>query len=263
MGLYTFQLFDFRTAKEAIDPIVEWASSMEYKKRLAQIHTILGCYSLWVEEDFPAAFENLEKAAQVSEEVHDIVSEFFANQWLGFAHAYSCQFERAMECFQRALEINVSANNLWGICAVKSPISGCVYNMRGEISKSFETSEDIVSIAEKSGDIYSKAIAYSALGLSGYHKGLLGLAEKNLAEGIVWSERSNFTWLVANIRFFLGQIFFARQRYRESMDQFAAAARIWQRLGLMPSLVGYTNTLIMLAGVMCGREPRSRNFSSR
>ena len=64
LGLYTFQLFDFRQAKEVIDPIVEWASSMDYKKRLAQIHTILGCYSLWVEEDFPAAFENLEKAVQ-------------------------------------------------------------------------------------------------------------------------------------------------------------------------------------------------------
>jgi tetratricopeptide (TPR) repeat protein len=253
-GLYTFQLFDFRTAKEAIDPIVEWASSMEYKKRLAQILTILGCYSLWVEEDFPAAFENLENAAQISEEVHDIVSGFFANQWLGFTHAFCCRFERAMECFQKALEINVSVNNLWGICAVKASISGYVYNERGEIGKAFETSEDIVSIAEKSGDIYSKSIAYTAIGLSCYHKGLLDRAEKHFGEGIIWSERSNFSWMVANIRFTLGHIFFARQRYRESMNQFMAAARTWQRLGIEPSLVGYTGALVLLASVMCGES---------
>jgi len=259
-GLYTFQLFDFRTAREAIDPIAERALSMGYKKRLAQILTILGCHSLWVEEDFPAAFENLEKAVQISGEVHDIVSGFFANQWLGFTHAFCCRFEKAMECFQRALEVNVSVNNLWGICAVKSSISGYVYNVRGQISKAFETSEDIVSIAEKSGDIYSKSIAYAALGLSCFHKGLLDQAEKHLGEGIAWSERSNFSWMVANIRFTLGHIFFARKRYRESMIQFKAAARILQQLGLEPSLVGYTGALVMLASGMCGENTPEPEF---
>jgi class 3 adenylate cyclase/tetratricopeptide (TPR) repeat protein len=253
-GLYTFQLFDFRTAREAIDPIVEWALEMEYKKRLAQIHTILGCYQMWVEEDLPEAFEHLEKALQISEEVHDIVSEFFANQWLGFAHSFCCRFERAMKFFSRALEINVSVNNLWGICAVKSPISRQIYNSRGQVSKAIDTCEDIVSIAEKSGDIYSKAISYSSLGYSGFQKGWLDQAEKHLEKSIVWSERSNFSYLVAGCRFNLGHIFFARQRYRESMDQFMAATHIWQRLGLGPSLVGYTEALVMLAGMMCGER---------
>jgi class 3 adenylate cyclase/tetratricopeptide (TPR) repeat protein len=260
LGLYNFQLFDFRQAKEVIDPIVEWASRMDYKKRLAQIHTILGCYNLWVEEDFQAAFENLEKAVQISEEVHDIVSEFFANQWLGFAHAYSCQFEKAMKRFQRALEINVSVNNLWGICAVKAGISGCVYNVRGGISKAFEIDEDIVSMAERSGDIYSKALAYAVHGLSAHHKGLLDLAERHLGEVIAWSERSDFSWLVASTRFTLGHIFFACQRYRESLDQYSAAARIWQRLGIMPSLVGYTEALVLLAKVMCGERTPEPEF---
>jgi class 3 adenylate cyclase/tetratricopeptide (TPR) repeat protein len=254
LGLYTFQLFDFRLAKEVIDPIVEWATQMEYKKRLAQIHTILGCYSLWVEEELPAAFENLEKAVKISEEVHDTVSEFFANQWLGFAHSFCCQFEKAMECFQKALDINVAANNLWGICAVKSPISRCIYIERGQINKAVETSEDIVSIAEKSGDIYSKAISYAALGLSGFHKGWLDQAEKHFGEGIVWSERSNFSYLVSNCRFNLGQIFFAHRRYPESMNQFMVAAHTWQQLGLGPSWVDYTGALVMLAGVMCGER---------
>ena len=105
--------------------------------------------------------------------------------------------------------MNVSVNNLWGkYGCVAVSISGCVYNLRGEISKAFETGEDIVSMAERSGDIYSKAVAYAALGLSAYHKGLLDMAEKTSWEGIVWSERSDFSWLVANTRFTLGQTLF-------------------------------------------------------
>jgi class 3 adenylate cyclase/tetratricopeptide (TPR) repeat protein len=253
-GLYTFQLFDFRTAMEAIDPIVERASQMGYKKRLAQIHTILGCYQLWVEEDLPTALEHLEKGLQISEEIHDKTSEFFANTWLGYAHSFCCRFARAMEYFSKALEINVSANNLWGICAVQSSISMQIYSSRGQVSKAVETCEKIGSIAEKSGDIYSKAVSYTALGFSGFHKGWIDQAEKHLEEGVVWCERSNFSYLVAGCRFNLGHIFFAQQKYSESMDQFMAATHIWQQLGLGPSLVGYTETLVLLAGMMCGER---------
>lgn len=251
-GLYTFQLFDFRTAKEAIDPIVEWASQMGYKKRLAQIHTILGCYQLWVEEDLPTALEHLEKGLQISEEIHDKTSEFFANTWLGYAHSFCCQFERAMEYFSKALEINILANNLWGICAVQSSISRQIYNSRGQVSKAVETCEKISSIAEKSGDIYSKAVSYTALGFSDFHKGWLDQAENHLEDGIIWCARSNFSYLVAHCRLTLGHIFFARQRYRASMDQFIAATHIWQQLGVGPFFVGYTEVLIQLAGMMCG-----------
>jgi hypothetical protein len=58
----------------------------------------------------------------------------------------------------------------------------------------------------------------------------------------------------------LGHIFFARQKYRESMDQFAAAVRVWQRLGIMPSLVGYTDALVLLAKVMCGQRTPEPEF---
>ena len=79
LGLYMAQMTYLVEAKEAIDPIIDLAIKQDYKRRLCQIYTILGTYHLFVEENFPRAFEVLEEALKISEEVKDIVTSVLAS----------------------------------------------------------------------------------------------------------------------------------------------------------------------------------------
>ena len=192
LSLYMFQIWYFVEAKETIDPIIEMAFRSGNKKRISQIHTILGTYSQYFEEDFPKAFEHLEIALRISTEIGNIVTQFFANQWLGYAHSYCCEFEKAKHYFQKALDINISVNNIWGTSVVKSSLSQQVYNYQGMVKTGYENAEDALRIAEESGDVYSKAVAYSIYGCSCYLKGLFEEAEKHLLKGIELNEKINF-----------------------------------------------------------------------
>jgi hypothetical protein len=72
-----------------------------------------------VEENLPEAFKVLEEALKISEEVKDIVSLVLASFWYGGALGWNCEFERSAYYFQRALDINLAAKNLWGIAMTK------------------------------------------------------------------------------------------------------------------------------------------------
>ena len=74
LGLYYAQMNYFVEAKEAVEPVVELALKRDYKRRIAQIYTIMGTYNLFIEEDFPMTFKYLEEAIKVGEESKDIVS---------------------------------------------------------------------------------------------------------------------------------------------------------------------------------------------
>ncbi len=78
LALYLTQLNYYFEAKEAIDPIINLAERLGYKKRLCQIKTIMGTYHAFVEENFPAAFQTFEEALTIAEEVKDIVSSYFS-----------------------------------------------------------------------------------------------------------------------------------------------------------------------------------------
>ena len=83
LGLYMFQMYYFIEAKEAIEPIINLAIKSGYKRKLAQIYTIMGAYKYWVEEDLPTALKYLEDAFKISEELNNIVSLFFFKRLVG------------------------------------------------------------------------------------------------------------------------------------------------------------------------------------
>ena len=51
LGLYYLQTDFFVKAKDAVEPIVEMALERNYRRRIAQIHIILGTYMMGVEND--------------------------------------------------------------------------------------------------------------------------------------------------------------------------------------------------------------------
>ena len=172
LGIYLFQMFYFSDAKAAIDSVIKLSLSSGNKRRIAQIYIILGAYRCYVEEDIPEALKNLELALKIAEKSNDIVSLFFANQFSGIARTLNCEFDKAVQHLNEALDINIKRNAVWGISAVKSVLS-YTYNHQGNIDLGYKTSEEALSIAEESGDIYSKAVAHTSHGLSCFYKGYL------------------------------------------------------------------------------------------
>ena len=249
LGLYMFQLFYFVAAKEAIDPIFEIAINSGYKKKVSQIYTILGAYSQWIEEDFLKAFKYLEEALETSIEINDIVAQFFANQWLGFAWFHYCDFKKATSHFQKALDINVETKTVWGISVVKSCLSQ-VYNHQGMIREGYEASESALSIAEKSGDIYSKAIAYTYHGLSNYSKGNWEEAEKYLLKGISLNEKIDFFVCNSHAHFFLGTNYFRIGAYEKAEAHYGEAIRLLENVQCLPSRANILKVCLALSKVM-------------
>jgi class 3 adenylate cyclase/tetratricopeptide (TPR) repeat protein len=220
LGLYVAQMNYYIEAKEAIDPIVDLAVRRNYKRRLCQIYTILGAYYYNVEEDYPRAFKAWEEALKISEEVKDIVSLVLASYWHGCALGFNCEFERSAKYFQRSLDINVAAKNLWGIAIMKSNLAYFSYFYNGRVDLAFRTSNEGLQIAEESGDIYSKAMAYVLHGASCYGKGLLEEAEKYLLKGLEFCEKINFPAWDGNAHLFLGETYFETGDFKRSKEHY-------------------------------------------
>jgi len=234
LGLYMAQMTYLVEAKEAIDPIIDLAIEHKYKRRLCQIYTILGPYHLFVEENFPETFKVLEEALKISEEIKDMVSLVLASYWYSGALNWNCEFEKASNHIQKALDVNLAVKSLWGIAAIKSNM-GLFYYWAGKIDLGFQTTHEAVSIAEESGDIYSKAIAYDCHGISCYAKRLLEEAEKHLSKGGQFSERINFPTWEAIAHFYLGETYFGMGDFTRSKEHYEKGIRALENIQLWPS----------------------------
>jgi tetratricopeptide (TPR) repeat protein len=235
LGLYIAQMNYLIEAREAIDPIIDLAIRHNYKRRLCQIYTILGSYYWFVEDNYPETFKALEEAIKISEEVKDIVSLVLASFWYGCALGSNCEFERSTNYFQRALDINMAIRNLWGIAIMKSNLGYFCYYYPGKINLGFQTTEEAARIAEESGDIYSKAMAYISHGTSCYGKGLLIDAEKYLVQGLEFCERINLDSWNAVARFTLGQTYFRIENFTKSKEHYEKGSRVLENIRLWPS----------------------------
>ena len=250
LGLYMTQMNYHVEAKEAIDPIIDLAISHDYKKRLSQIYTILGTYHWSVEENYPEAFEALEKALKISEEVKDIVSLVLASYWFGVALGCNCEFERSAQYIQRALDINVAVKNLWGISAIKSMLAICSYWYSGKIDLQFRTTNESLRIAEESGDIYSKGLAYTCHGISCYGKRLLGEAEIHLLKGIEFFERINYHSWNSVARFCLGETYFEMGDFSKSKEHYEKSSWVLENIRIWLSWASLAKVGLVRSKVM-------------
>ncbi len=237
LGLYMVEMNYHTEAIEAINPILELAIKLNYKRRLGQIYTVMGSYHSMVEDNYPEAFKALEEALKLSEEVKDFVSLVFASYWYGIALGYCGEFEKSGNYFNRALDINMAVKNLWGIVVMKCSLAFFSYFHNGKIGLQFETTNDALRIAEESGDIYSKAYAYLHHGVSYFGKGLLGEAEKYLQKGAEFCKRINLNSWYGGALFQLGEVYFELGDFPRSKECYENGYRVWERNPLVPSLV--------------------------
>jgi len=250
LGLYHIQMTRHVAAKEAVAPVVDLALERGYKRRVSQIYSIIGSYSYIVEDDFPRAFKYLEDALKLAEELNDTLSLAMANYWLGQALSHSCEFEKALYHMEKTLEINVAANALWGIAMVKSMISAWVYDFQGRIDLGYQTSDEALRTAEESGDIYSKAMAYTSHGYSCYCKGFLEEAEEHLLKGIDLSESINLLGYAPLGHSWLGYTYFDMGEYKKSQDCFKKTISLLEQEQSFRSWMNLNKISLALAKVM-------------
>ncbi|KKL19496.1 hypothetical protein LCGC14_2464880, partial [marine sediment metagenome] len=250
LGLYYLQLTQLVKAKAIIDPIVDLATKRNYKRRVSQINCIIGQYKNQVEEDFPKAFEYLESALKIAEDLNDLICLALGNMAKGGCLFFNCEFSEGLSCLEKALEINVAANSLWGVSVYKAMIASNIYFHQGDINLAYKTSDEALQIADKSGDKYSKTHAYTAHGWSCYGKGYLEKAEKYFLQGADFCERLNVPFWAAFAHYGLGHNYFDMEKYNESQKHFERAISSLQSADLYPSMVNYSKTALALTGLL-------------
>jgi tetratricopeptide (TPR) repeat protein len=202
------------------------------------------------QEDFPKAFQYLQEALKIAEELKDFVTLWVASHWMGHALSESCEFESALGYLERDLKISTMANIPWSISIMKSCIAINVYCFQGKVDLAYQTSHEGLRLAEESGDTLSKAEAYTSLGFSSYFKGLLDEAEKHLVRGITFSEKINYSVLGVAASMFLGETYFDRGEYQKSQHYHNKSISSLDKSRIWPSRIGLSKILLARAKVM-------------
>jgi class 3 adenylate cyclase/tetratricopeptide (TPR) repeat protein len=251
LGLYWGQIQHYIEAKEAVEPVVDLALKLGYKRRISQIYSTLGWYS-WSVEDYPRAHRYLTDGLRIAEELNDMPSLAFANFWLALVLSMNCEYEKASYHLGKMLEINIAVNSLWGIATTKSTTAGWVYNFQGKINEGFKESSEALQIAEESGDTLSKAYSYAYHGDSCYCKGLLREAEEYLAKGINFAERINDPALTAYIYFFLGETYLNMGKHAQAREVFQKEISLLEQHRIFPSSANLGRLAVALVKILGG-----------
>jgi len=221
-------------AKDAVAPIVDLALELNYQKRLPIIYTVMGTFSLWVEEDFSQTFRYLDEAFKISEKVNDDTSLWFASFFLGIARSLNCEFANGLAFFRNSLDLSQEANNQIMMVFAKGLTSTFNYIFYGKADLAYQMSKESLQQAVDSGDIYLKGMAYSSYGASCYCKGLFDEAENSLLQALPLCEKTALlgwgTWGMG----FLGHAYVELGNYEKALGTYTRGISILEPLKLFP-----------------------------
>ncbi|PQP34221.1 hypothetical protein C6A37_08905, partial [Desulfobacteraceae bacterium SEEP-SAG9] len=215
-----------------------------------QINIILGNYYFDVNENYHKALEYFKKALKVGKELDDIISIVLANMTMGCCLSDDGEFEKALSCLEKALEINTMANVPWGIVGMKTHITIGVYVRQGNIELAHQTSQEALRIADESGDLFSKGYANFACGGSYYCMGFLDKAEEHLLRAVYFLEKSNLLGIAAFVLGFMSDTYLYLREYEKSQKFSERAISLWQHSSMGSSYIKWNKIIIALAKVM-------------
>lgn len=230
LGLYFSQLGQHKKAGETIEPIVEDATVLDYRRRLPQIHTILGLHRLNIGGKVTKAIQHLEEALRISKERDNIASQFFPRYWLSMAFWYDCQFEEAIHHCEIALKINEAAGSQWGIVAMKSNLIN-YYSSQGNIDFAYKSSLENLAMAKENGDEYSLNWAYYAHGRICFYRGHFEESIECSLLGTNYPEKLNFYAIMIDGYFNLAQAFIETGDYEKAKEYCHKFDLITERAG--------------------------------
>jgi class 3 adenylate cyclase/tetratricopeptide (TPR) repeat protein len=257
-ALYILLTTDFASAKETIEPIFDLVLESQDKKRIAQLNTIMGVYHLKVEDEVLKGLSFLQEAVEITDELDDMNSRYFANYWLGIASAYDCKLQESVHHLKRAINtIRSTTNNPLGISVATSCISWA-YNINGEIELGNQASREALRLAEESGDTHSKGVAYTSDGMSRYGKLALTEATNHLQMALDFCEKAdNHEWTVIALDY-LSKIYFVLGEYGKCMDFCNRRIVVLTETTRHPCFIGFSK--ILMANAMVKNNERDINL---
>lgn len=253
LGLYLLQMGDFQKARDAVDPVLRVAAEKGYKRRLSQIYTVIGAFEYWAEENFSGAFDHLNRALILSKELGDMASVALASYYLAVALGLDCQFQDAYSHFEQSLKINTAVNNTWGVSTMMSSLS-FFQSYHGQVELGYRTGNEALRLAEFSGDVYSKTVAYTCHGSSCYARGVLDEAIENLSKGIALGERIIHTNAVATARLALAETYFEIGNYEAAKKHCQKCMELHHLTPLLPSWANVTRMAMKKAQALSGER---------
>jgi class 3 adenylate cyclase/tetratricopeptide (TPR) repeat protein len=254
LGFYLFRMSNMAEAKESIDPIVDTVLKRGLKNRLGKIYVILGSFKYMAEEDLAESIRYLKKAIEVTEETGDFNTSVYAKYMLAADLAFNCDFEIAIQYFEMLLSLSMAMERTWTASIMKSNMSVYAYDFHGLVAQGYQASEEALRIAEESGDIYSKAMAYVSHGISCYYKGLLEEAEQYLTLGINLTEKINMFSHNALAHQWLGHVYFDLGKYQRAQDHYSTAIYVREHSRQFPSSANLNRIALMRAKLLSGEK---------
>ena len=230
LGFYNLQLQHWDEGKKVINSVIDVALKHHYKRRLAQIYTLIGIQSHWIEENYPTAVEYLEQAIKTAEETNNFICLIFAHHFIGHVFADNCEFDKGLYHINKALEIVEMGNVLWSIAMHRACIALNIYCYQGKINTAYQNSNEALALAEKSGDILSKAEALVNHGAICFYKGSMDEAEEHLLRGKDFSERSNSLGHLMTANFHLVELYRFKGEYGKEQEYYHNALS-YEKLG--------------------------------
>jgi hypothetical protein len=253
LGLRMTDMNYFLEAQDTINPIRSMALNGTYKKRVPQVLTIVGTLEYCINEDFPRAFDCLEKALSISQELGDLASSAAADYWLGYALSLDCKFEKAALHIEKCLEYNMAVKHLSRVSTMKSLQSYLNAYLHGSLNLAYEISRDAIGIAEESADAFSKTFAYSCHGIACYGKGFLEKARTHLSKGLGFAEKIDHHYWQPAANHFLGEICFETGEYEKAKDYFEKAVCHLEQYGYLPSWLNLNRIALARVNAFCER----------
>jgi len=223
-------------ARDAVEPILDLALALNYRKRLPAIYTAIGSYYLMVEEDSHKGLVLIDQATKMAEEVADYLSWWLAFNQSGSFLPMMSEFQDAHKRLKQCLDFSLMANHPLGIAFSKGPISYC-YQVEGKMNPAHEFARETLTLAKETGDAYIKGMAYAFYGASCYYKGLFDEAKTHLLELASSYEKSTSlswtAWGYAN----LGSMHIDLREYDDAVDCYKKIISVMENFSFMPSVI--------------------------
>ncbi|MGZ3580283.1 MAG: adenylate/guanylate cyclase domain-containing protein [Syntrophales bacterium] len=233
-------------AKEAVEPILDLALTLNYRKSLPAIYTSIGLYYLWVEEESHKGLTFIDKATTIAEEVEDYLSWWAALYQSGTFLPFISEFDDAHKRLKQCLDFSLSAGHKIGIAFSKISISVC-YQVEGKTNPAHQFAQETLELAKETGDAFIKGMAYANYGTSCYYKGLFDEAKTHFSEFTSSYEKSApISWIAwADVN--LGSLYVDLGKYDDAVNRYKKITSIMEDVCFLPSVIKFFHTCMARA----------------
>ena len=243
LATYHLNIVQSAKAKEAVEPVMDLALKLNYRKRLPMIYTAMGVHALFVEEDFSKGVPYMNQTLTISEEIGDFLPVWTANFFLSVPLSYQCNFQKALSHLKKSLAVSEFAGNSIGASLTKASIAQ-VYTIQGKILLACEDGEKVSNLAEENGDVFSIGWAYTYYGVALYFKGEFGKAKKYLLDGLKYNRRTFLSGGEVWASMTLGNLCSEMGEFKKARKYYEEAINAAEREKIFPSLINTIKTCL-------------------